>query len=374
MNYQDIGDFILSRNNIFYAIIKDDFSLVFPDNSLLSYLGVDIPQDSSSLENVFPELFGMDEEIQDILNGNNDEITIPLINRKLPDKTIFFDLSVLNNPADRKTALLVVKDTTLIGEDIQKLQQSRNDVDLLQKQINKINEELKESNATKDKFFSIIAHDLRSPISSCISYLDLLNHHKEFSEQQKNNVYLNLNKYLKNTLSLLENLLLWARSQKELLNFEISDFDLYGIALENVEIFQNNLNQKNIQISNNIPEGVIVNVDYEMFNTIVRNILSNAIKFTKSGGKIIIDYSSNDEFHNLIIIDNGIGMEQAKIDNLFKIDKVSSTPGTNGEMGSGLGLTLCHEFIKKHNGNISVESELNVGTKFIISIPKGKSI
>ncbi|HPK63122.1 MAG TPA: hypothetical protein PK426_11815, partial [Spirochaetota bacterium] len=253
MNYQDIGDFILSRNNIFYAIIKDDFSLVFPDNSLLSYLGVDIPQDSSSLENVFPELFGMDEEIQDILNGNNDEITIPLINRKLPDKTIFFDLSVLNNPADRKTALLVVKDTTLIGEDIQKLQQSRNDVDLLQKQINKINEELKESNATKDKFFSIIAHDLRSPISSCISYLDLLNHHKEFSEQQKNNVYLNLNKYLKNTLSLLENLLLWARSQKELLNFEISDFDLYGIALENIEIFQNIISQKNIAIINNIP-------------------------------------------------------------------------------------------------------------------------
>jgi len=131
----------------------------------------------------------------------------------------------------------------------------------------------------------------------------------------------------------------------------------------------NNLNQKNIQIINNIPEGIIVNVDYEMFNTVVRNILSNAIKFTKSGGKIIIDYSVNDEFCNLIIIDNGIGMEQTKIDNLFKIDKVASTPGTNGEMGSGLGLALCYEFIKKHNGKITIDSKLNVGTKFIVSIP-----
>lgn len=369
MSYQDIENFILSRNSIFYATINKDFRLDFPNNSLLSYLGVDILQDSSNLERIFPELFGMDEEIQDILNGNNREINIPLINRRLPDKTIFFDLAVFNNPVKPESALLVVKDMSLIVKDVQKLQQNRNDIELLQKQINKINEELKELNATKDKFFSIIAHDLRSPIGSCISYLDLLNYNKELSEQQRNDIYLNLNKYLKNTLSLLENLLLWAKSQKNLLNFELSDFDLYGLALENIEIFQNNLNQKNIQIINNIPEGIIVNVDYEMINTVVRNILSNAIKFTKSGGKIIIDYSANDEFCNLIIIDNGIGMEQTKIDTLFKIDKVASTPGTNGEMGSGLGLALCYEFIKKHNGKITIESKLNVGTKFIISIP-----
>ncbi|HNZ25987.1 MAG TPA: HAMP domain-containing sensor histidine kinase [Spirochaetota bacterium] len=370
MNNQIIENFILSRNNIFYATINKDLSLIFPDNSLLSYLGVNNLQDASNLEIIFPELFGMDKEIQDILNGNNGEINIPLINRRLPDKTIFLNLGVFKNPADSESALLVVKDTTLIGEDIQKLQQNRNNIDLLQKQIFKINEELKESNATKDKFFSIIAHDLRSPIGSCISYLDLLNYSKDLSEQQKNDVYSNLNKYLKNTLSLLENLLLWARSQKNLLDFELSDFDLYGIALENIEIFQNNINQKNIAIINNIPEGIIVNVDYEMFNTVVRNILSNAIKFTKPGGKIIINYSLNDQFCDLIIIDNGIGMEQSKIDNLFKIDKVSSTPGTNGEMGSGLGLALCYEFIRKHNGHITIESELNVGTKFTISIPK----
>jgi len=227
MNSQDIENLILSRNNIFYATINKDLNLVFPDHSLFSYLGVECRQNASNLEVIFPELFGTDKEIQDILNGIDSEIYIHLINRRLPDKTIFFDLCVFKNPAIPESALLVVKDTTPIGVDIQKLQQNRNDIELLQRQINKINEELKESNATKDKFFSIIAHDLRSPIGSCISYLDLLNYNKDLSEQQKNDVYFNLNKYLKNTLSLLENLLLWAN----LLNFELSDFDLYGLAL-----------------------------------------------------------------------------------------------------------------------------------------------
>jgi len=233
-------------------------------------------------------------------------------------------------------------------------------------------EDLLKLNDQKDKFFSIMAHDLRSPFSSIIGFSELLEEQvkqKKYAEIEEYANIINLSSH--RAIDLLTNLIEWARFQIGRMEFnpkyiEINDL-VKGITL----LFGDIAGQKNISIINNCNnENASVFADKEMLKTVLRNLISNAIKFTMQSGKIIVNTECNKKNLTVSIRDNGVGISQSVFDKLFKIDSVGSTSGTNKEKGTGLGLILCKEFIEKHNGTIWVESEEGKGSKFSFNIPR----
>lgn len=230
--------------------------------------------------------------------------------------------------------------------------------------------QLKASNATKDKFFTIIAHDLKSPFNSIIGFSDLLYHnlHKydtskieKFTEQ--------ISSTAKQTLILLDNLLNWARTQTGQISFNPQKILLQKLINETVAIISTSAKIKNIELNTLQSVEIMITADKNMLETIIRNLISNALKFTHPGGQIDIYYIVNNKYVEITVKDNGIGMNQETIQNLFKIETNTSTLGTNSEKGSGLGLILCYEFVEKHGGKIWVDSEPNKGSEFHVSLP-----
>ncbi len=231
-------------------------------------------------------------------------------------------------------------------------------------------ESLMEANATKDRFFSIIAHDLRNPFNSILGYSDLLiTNYNDFSQKEIKEFIVEIDKSSKNTYALLENLLHWARSQKEGIVINREKLNLAELFDESIKPYTNIAKMKYISILNEIPNDIFVETDKYTMTTTFRNLINNAIKFTPEKGRIVI-YSKLDKGQIEIgIQDTGVGMNQNTINNLFRIDKSFSTPGTNMEKGTGLGLILCKEFIEKNDGHIYVESELGKGSTFKIVLP-----
>lgn len=231
-------------------------------------------------------------------------------------------------------------------------------------------QKLEHLNATKDKFFSIIAHDLINPISSQYKLTKILKDNiQEFSKEDIIDIVNEIEKSASHTYKLLENLLTWSRSQ--LNKFEVkkecfSLRDLINLALADI---YSQITVKKINVT--IDESCITDIycDVNMLTTVLRNILSNAVKYTNYGGKISMYCKVNAKFAELTVEDNGIGMTEDVLANIFKIDKSQSMPGTDKEIGTGLGLVICKEFIDKMGGDIRAESKLGVGSKFIISIP-----
>jgi len=230
--------------------------------------------------------------------------------------------------------------------------------------------ELKESNLQKDKFISIIAHDLRNPFNVILGFSGMLiDDYDSFNDKSRKDYIRTIHESSEFTYNLLEDLLLWAKSNGHLrLNFE-SVFAKTFVT-KSINPYKGNALAKGITITNNIDSEEQFNIDRFTMSTIVGNLVSNAIKFTPNGGVISLSHSIDDGMHSIEIKDNGIGMSQEKIDTLFKIDQNKSSRGTANEKGSGLGLILCHEFITKYGGDIIVTSEKNVGSKFLVKFPK----
>lgn len=226
------------------------------------------------------------------------------------------------------------------------------------------------ANSTKDKFLSIIAHDLRSPFSGLLGFSDLLydNLNNNDAEQQKRYIRV-IHEQIRNFHKLLENLLIWVQFQKEGISFNPVELALHNIAEETLEPLKPLADNKLIQLFNNIPREIKVVSDKSMLDTIIRNLVSNAIKFTPKSGKIYISAKIKDQYVELKIMDNGTGISKDKIAELFEISKKTSTKGTEGESGTGLGLILCKEFVELQRGEIWVESEGGKGTAFYFSIP-----
>lgn len=232
-------------------------------------------------------------------------------------------------------------------------------------------DELKKLNLTKDKFFSIIAHDLKNPFHAIIGFTDLLNQNfNSIGDKEKKELIELINTTTKSTYALLENLLNWARAQTNTIKFKKSNINLTNIIRDNIRFLQITANKKDIALSADLKEDINVYADYNMINTIVRNLISNAIKFTGSKGKVHISYSETDTEYAIHISDDGVGMEKTTLENLFKIEEYRSTPGTSGESGTGLGLIICKDFISKNNGSISVKSEINKGSTFTFTLHK----
>ena len=237
-------------------------------------------------------------------------------------------------------------------------------------QVQHQNRELKKLNEDKDRFMSILAHDLKSPFNSILGLLDLLslNIHKYNLKKIEQLIGL-VKKSSDQYYQLLEGLLLWARAQSGKMTFEPQNLNFLEICNQTLEELKLNAEAKKIAIDLLVGEETVILADPEMLRTILRNLVSNAIKFTRQGGKIEISTEESDENLTVTVADNGIGMAADKLNSLFDISVSNSIVGTAGEKGTGLGLILCKELIEKHNGKIWVESNLNVGSKFKFTLP-----
>ncbi|MEI7490837.1 MAG: ATP-binding protein [Bacteroidota bacterium] len=232
-------------------------------------------------------------------------------------------------------------------------------------------QKLQDSNAAKDNFFSIIAHDLKSPFNVILGMLDLLTtEYSEYSDEERQMMLKRLKSASTRTIDLLENLLTWARAQRGLLPYSPEKIDLLDVIHENVLLFESALLSKDILLTQTGEKEMMVMADLNMITTIVRNLISNAIKFTFPGGSITINVSSRNSEEALVSVkDTGFGMSPETLDNLFKIEKRMVARGTNNEMGTGLGLILSKDFIVKNNGKIWVNSEEGSGSCFYFSLP-----
>lgn len=232
------------------------------------------------------------------------------------------------------------------------------------------NEELKRLNAAKDKFFSIVAHDLKNPFSAIIGSSDLLiNRIENNNVQELDKLAKIINQSSKKALDLLLNLMEWSQIQTGRINFLPEFFDLNLLVEETLSLLACNADEKTISIQNYISQGTLVYADKRMISAVLRNLISNALKYTNLNGLISIASESQAEKVIISVNDNGVGIADKEMEKLFKIDVVHSTPGTLKEKGTGLGLILCKEFLEKNKGEIWIESELNIGTKFFFSLP-----
>jgi signal transduction histidine kinase/Flp pilus assembly protein TadD len=230
--------------------------------------------------------------------------------------------------------------------------------------------ELRLLNASKNKFFSIIAHDLKNPLHNVLGYSFLLNKdYDRFSEDERRNFALKIHQSTNNIFRLLQNLLEWSRSQTGRLNFSPAVVDYQRILDNSLSVLRTLADQKNIRIKvENDPELKIF-ADPLMIETVMRNLINNAIKFTPEGGEVEVSAKMEDDQILVSVSDTGIGIPEEDTKNLFRIDSKVKRRGTNNEDGSGLGLILCHEFVNKHNGKIWVESTPGKGSEFVFSIP-----
>jgi len=241
---------------------------------------------------------------------------------------------------------------------------------MAERKLEEYADELKKINSSKDKFFSIIAHDLKNPFITLLGLTEaLLEDYYEMKDEEILEYISQLRKTSKSAYQLLENLLQWSRSQTGRLKIEPSKFDIYTIIEEILTLTSTASLSKKITVQNLVPANLHVFADREMIKTVIRNLLTNAIKFTNEEGLVSLSSEIGDVQVKIVIEDNGIGIEESLLSNIFSLDRNYSTPGTKNEDGTGLGLILCKEFIEKNNGNIWVESKQGKGSKFIFTLP-----
>lgn len=228
--------------------------------------------------------------------------------------------------------------------------------------------ELIQINATKDKLFAIIGHDLRSPINTLLSMIDLLKNEyispKEFTELSGN-----LKSNVENIHFTLNNLLSWANSQREGLVTNPQSVHIHELVEENIRFLEEVAKAKDIHLENYVAKNVVVWADNEQINLVIRNLMSNALKFTPKHGLVQIRAALQNDFYEIAIEDNGMGMSQEQMNKLFQETTHFSTAGTQGEKGTGIGLLLCKEMVEENKGKISVESQVGKGTIFKFSLP-----
>lgn len=236
----------------------------------------------------------------------------------------------------------------------------------------------KEASSTKDKLFSIIAHDLKNPFNTLLNISKLLiDNLNNYSKEQMRNLVNQINEASKSTFNLLENLLQWSRAQTNRIQYKPQNIRVKKMVGETINQLKNIATNKLIEIEYKSTENHIVYADADMMRTVTGNLITNAIKFTPMGGKITIT-AKKIELQNkpkpmieIAVSDTGVGISEANINKLFSIDKTVHTSGTIGEQGTGLGLILCKEFVQRNNGNIEVESKIGKGSTFKFTLPEG---
>ncbi|MDC0584099.1 hybrid sensor histidine kinase/response regulator [Bacteroidales bacterium] len=235
--------------------------------------------------------------------------------------------------------------------------------------------ELEALNATKDKLFSIVAHDLKSPFTAILGYFDMMLTHQENFDKNTQKTILKLTyDNFKDTFQLIKNLLDWSRSQMGSMQFMPKMQALHKMANHAISLLQQSANQKNITLINEVPDDTQAYIDEGMIQAVIRNLISNAIKFTPSEGTITV-YTEEEEDHmlSLCIRDTGTGISDENMKKIFNLTHNYTTYGTNNEKGTGLGLVICHDFVQKHKGKLWVESKIGEGSIFKFTMPKEES-
>ena len=277
------------------------------------------------------------------------------------DGKFLYNLGIIEDITYRKEAQLKINQ---LNEELEQKVMART------QELTETNHKLNELNATKDKFFSIIAHDLKNPFNIILGYSQLLiknMDHMDSAVIQKN--IKSILKSAENTFVLLQNLLEWSRSQtgRTSYNPQVISLSLLIDTARESTVYM--AEQKNITLTTEMDSNVSMFVDKDMINTVIRNLITNAIKFTPVGGTIKLKTQAHDDNVTITVVDTGTGMEKSMVDKLFRINEKVSLPGTNNEPGTGLGLILCKEYIDKHGGSITVESEVGKGSSFTVTIP-----
>ncbi len=235
------------------------------------------------------------------------------------------------------------------------------------------NQELEEANASKDKFFSIIAHDLRSPFSGFLGLTQfIVDNIDEWGKDKIKDITKKLHEAAENLYELLGNLLTWSRIQRGLAEYHPQSFDIASVVARNVALFHPNARQKQITLQNTVAQGTTVYADMQMADAVVRNLLSNALKFTKPEGEITVAAVVHDSEVQLEVADTGIGIPENRVGTIFRMDAKYKRTGTAGEQGTGLGLILCKELVEYNRGKIWVESAVEHGTTFSFTLPRAE--
>ena len=279
------------------------------------------------------------------------------------------ELQILNN-----NLTTINKEYCQLNNEYQKangeLKYNIGEIKMLNENLSEKNKKLDELNATKNKLFSIVAHDLRNPFNALIGFSDLLlENFNQYSDKKRIKMIKHIEITSKESYRLLENILNWARSQSGAIQFAPELFELAPL-VDDIMMLQRELaTKKGLTIENKIDYSINVFADIDLISTVFHNLISNALKFTKRNGSIEIRAERKEHMVEVFIKDTGIGISGERVKNLFKIDKVSSSSGTEKEQGTGLGLILCKEFVERNNGTISVESEKEKGTTFRFTLP-----
>jgi len=255
-------------------------------------------------------------------------------------------------------------------QDITERKQAEQELQCAKDALEIANAQLQELNASKDKFFSIIAHDLKSPLNAFLSFADLLDQLDDYDEEKRKALFAQFRSSAEHLFALLDNLLTWARSQQGRIPYEPYRFTLASVVAQTLQLVRPNAATKRIQLINMIPRELSVFADLDMLETVIRNLLTNAIKFTPVGGSVTIAAHANDATIEISVSDTGIGIAPEKAATLFQLGVKTKHAGTAGEKGTGLGLILCKEFVTRHGGTIGCESVVGLGSVFRVTLPK----
>lgn len=297
------------------------------------------------------------------------------IKRKDGKNLVTSDTSFANKDENGNTVsyIGVLKDITQSKDVEDQLKEYVEKLAVLNRKLVKSETELKKINASKDKFFSIIAHDLRAPFTSLLGLTDFLTFDIDNLSKEEVKVFAQkINTSSKGIYELVENLLEWARVQTESLEYNPHSFDFSEVCENIINTMVGVSVKKKIEIVNNVQKNTNVFADKNTINSVLQNLVANALKFTNSGGQISITSTLNGNFYLISVEDNGLGMTEDVVEKLFKIDEHHTTMGTAKEKGTGLGLILCKELVEMNGGKIWIESEINKGSTFYFTVPKEK--
>ncbi|MBL1215221.1 MAG: HAMP domain-containing histidine kinase [Ignavibacteriae bacterium] len=262
----------------------------------------------------------------------------------------------------------------------QELLSNRKILEEKNEELEKVNFELKQSeenlrdlNSSKDKFFSILAHDLKNPFASIIGLAEFLNEEVDnLNPDEAKKLSRSISNSAKRVHRLLENLLKWSLIQTGRIKFDPTEFNIKTLIDETAELFVQTAESKNIDLKIEYGHTKLVVADFNMIETAIRNLISNAVKFTKAGGYVLIKTTQQKQFVRVDIIDNGIGIKESDLDKIFCIEEHTNIAGTGNEKGTGIGLVLSKEFVERNDGKIWFNSELGKGSEFNITIPIAK--
>ena len=271
----------------------------------------------------------------------------------------------------KKTSEELINYTKRLKENKDLLEQKASQLAKLNEQLEESEKKLKQLNASKDKLFSIVAHDLKGPFQPLLGMSEILaNEQYTLNEKERNNFITEIHNLLKNQFKLVDNLLDWAKIQTGRQPFNPVRINLSEKVNEVNTILNANAINKNIKVTNNVESDVFVFADSYMLQSTLQNLISNAIKFTNTNGTISISSIERDNYFEITVADNGVGISDEEKGKIFRIDTQHSTLGTDHEKGTGLGLIICKEMLEKNGGKIWIESEPGVGSKFIFTLPK----